>query len=101
LSLKIRFHEAARDELRAGARWYEREREGLGEEFLAAVEQLVERVARGELPGLAAREESSSVRNVLLRRFPYAVYYEIRAEELLVWAVAHGRRRPGYWRTRT
>ena len=36
----------------------------------------------------------------LLRRFPYAVIYRARAERVLVVAVAHMRRRPGYWRGR-
>jgi plasmid stabilization system protein ParE len=39
-------------------------------------------------------------RRYLLRRFPYAVIYRAQAERVLVVAVAHMRRRPGYWRGR-
>jgi hypothetical protein len=39
-------------------------------------------------------------RKFLLRRFPYSVVYRITERELQVIAVAHGRRRPGYWRIR-
>ena len=98
--MQIRFHEAARDELRAAAQWYEAEREGLGEEFLSAVGQLIERSARGDLPGLTATEFRRDVRKLFLKRFPYTVYFETRTDELVIWAVAHGRRKPGYWRTR-
>ena len=101
MSLRVSFHEAARDELREAARWYEREREGLGEEFLLAVETAVERAARGELPGLAAAEASKpGTRRILLQRFPYAVHFDMNQSAVFVWAVAHRRRRPGYWRTR-
>jgi plasmid stabilization system protein ParE len=41
-----------------------------------------------------------NVRKFLLARFPYAVYYVPRQDEILVLAVAHGARRPGYWRHR-
>lgn len=41
-----------------------------------------------------------NVRKFLLARFPYAMYYVPRGDEMLVLAVAHGSRRPGYWRHR-
>ncbi len=101
MNRRISFHEAARDELREAARWYEREREGLGEEFLQTVDTAIERVARGELPGLAAAETGQpGTRRILLQRFPYTVHFDLGQTEMFVWAVAHQRRRPGYWRTR-
>lgn len=39
-------------------------------------------------------------RRYLLRRYPYAIVYEVRAEEVRVLAVAHQRREPGYWQGR-
>ena len=39
-------------------------------------------------------------RRKLLRRFPFQLIYEVTAEEVLLVAVAHLRRRPGYWRDR-
>jgi hypothetical protein len=41
------------------------------------------------------------VRRFLLPRFPFAVAYVIRGDDVLVLAIAHTRRRPGYWRGRT
>ena len=32
--------------------------------------------------------------------FPYSVYFEFRDKACVVWAIAHGRRRPGYWKGR-
>jgi hypothetical protein len=39
-------------------------------------------------------------RRILLDRFPYSVIYRASADEILIIAVAHLRRRPGYWRHR-
>jgi toxin ParE1/3/4 len=39
-------------------------------------------------------------RKFLLRRFPYAVVYRITESAIQVIAVAHGRRRPSYWKSR-
>ena len=101
MSRDVSFHEGARDELREAARWYEGEREGLGEEFLEAIETALERAARGELPGLAALEGNRpGTQRILLQRFPYALHFDMSQNSLFVWAVAHQKRRPGYWRTR-
>jgi plasmid stabilization system protein ParE len=36
----------------------------------------------------------------LLRRYPFGVVYRIEPTRILIVAVAHGHRRPGYWRDR-
>jgi len=41
-----------------------------------------------------------NARRHMLSRFPYAVVYHVRKDIVLVVAVAHSRRRPGYWRGR-
>lgn len=83
----IEFHEAARDELRA-ARWYETRLEGLGAAFLEAVEVALDRAARVEVPGLALHEQGRpETRRLLLRRFPYAIHFDMSEGSLSVWAV--------------
>jgi hypothetical protein len=39
-------------------------------------------------------------RRLVLRRFPFAIVYRLAGEFVLVLAIAHMRRRPGYWRGR-
>lgn len=83
------------------ARWYERALSGLGQEFQAEVERVVELAAQRKLPGVPIETKAGRpLRRALLKRFPYAVYFELRDEGCVVWAVAHGRRRPGYWKGR-
>ena len=44
--------------------------------------------------------DTEGVRYFILRRFPYTLHYEVAASAVTVLAVAHQRRRPGYWRQR-
>ncbi|MDP1735131.1 MAG: type II toxin-antitoxin system RelE/ParE family toxin [Sulfuritalea sp.] len=45
-------------------------------------------------------EDEDAIRRYVLRHFPYTVFYEVRAASVTVLAVAHQRRKPGYWRER-
>lgn len=87
-------HDRARAELEEAAAWYQRQRPGLGEEFTAAVERAVERIR--ENPQAGSRYGATRFRYVLVRRFPYVVFYGESAQVVRVMAVAHGRRKPGY-----
>src|SRR5262245_60119874 len=82
--------------------WYESKEPGLGSEFAAAcrdafaeIEQHPDRFAK-----LETNRTRRDYRRFLLKRFPYVVIYEIMTEEVVILAVAHGRRRPHYWRKR-
>ena len=77
--------------------WYERQRRGLGLEFLLALEAALERLRRTpeghELVALRTRK-------VLVRRFPYLVLYAVESNSIVVTAVFHGRRNPRRWSDR-
>jgi len=45
-------------------------------------------------------EDEDAIRRHILRHFPYTVFYEIRGNTVTVLAVAHQRRKAGYWRER-
>ncbi len=99
MSLRLRFRDEALAEIRDTADWYDRQRRGLGDDFLEALQvRLAELVDSpglgGRLPG-AAREVLA--RRVLLSRFPYVVVFVEAEGELRVIAVMHGKRKPGYW----
>jgi plasmid stabilization system protein ParE len=87
--------EAAR-ELRATHQWYESRREGLGREFAEAVEAVLLRIA--EQPFAFPRVHSET-RRAVLTRFPYAVYFGLHGEDVVVLAV-HGRQHPSRWQSR-
>ena len=88
----------ALDELQDAAAFYaERANRELGMAFLAEFERSAHLVLKNPLVGAVFRGDS---RRYLLRRFPYSIIYQITQQELRVLAVAHHRRRPGYWARR-
>ncbi len=97
MSLRVVFRRAARNEFADAAAWYEERRGGLGEQFLTEVGEAVERAAEHpqRYPVVFG-----DVRRTVCRRFPFAVYFRVRADSLVVLAVFHGRRDPAVWKRR-
>jgi hypothetical protein len=92
----------AREEAEAAAQWYENLQQGLGERFLESLAGALEHIETQPqlFPLLETLNTRRKVRRCILRRFPYMVVYEVRPQETLVYAVAHVRRRPNYWKKR-
>ena len=77
--------------------WYEAQREGLGDEFLAAVQAALESILHHpEAAPIVHRE----IRRVLLRRFPYGIHYRLIDDEVVVVACFHAKRHPRLWSAR-
>jgi plasmid stabilization system protein ParE len=72
-------------------------RTGLGMEFGEAVDGLVARIVANPLAFQRAYKET---RRAVLARFPYAIYYRIAGDDIVVQAV-HGRQHPSRWRRRS
>ena len=88
----------AEEDIRSARRWYDRQSPGLGSEFLRAVEVNLARVER--TPELYAAVDQGT-RRARLRRFPFAIYYEIEIARVVVYAVWHHRRDPHGWQQRS
>jgi plasmid stabilization system protein ParE len=102
LSLPIRISEEAEAEMADAARWYESHHARLGTEFLDAVDAAVDRIAENPKVGsMVPGVSDSEIRRRPVRRFPYHVVYLELSDRLQILAVAHDRRRPGYWAGRS
>jgi plasmid stabilization system protein ParE len=98
LTLPVRISEQAEAEMAEAARWYETHRAGLGAEFLDAVDGAVTRIAETpQMRSMVPRISDVAIRRMPVRRFPYHVVYLQLPNRLQVLAIAHDRRRPGYW----
>jgi plasmid stabilization system protein ParE len=89
--------------LRAAARGYEQEREGLGERFVLAVDKAIGDVVAHPLrwPLMLSVPEELGVHRRLVEGFPYAVVYRIlRDGSVEIVAVMHGKQSPDYWKDR-
>lgn len=94
MNRRVRLTEEADRHLTEAASWYERQRAGLGREFLEE--------ALSAFPLLAEHPSKypvvhSDIRRAPMRRFPYGLYFRAEESQLVVVAVIHARRRPGRW----
>lgn len=95
--MRVEFHPAAAREVEDAQAWYE-ERSGLAASaFLLELSNAVSRIH--EAPARYAAAEGGT-RRIAMDRFPFTLYYRIAADQITVVAVAHQKRRPGYWRSR-
>ncbi len=98
----VRFSQQAREEVLEAAQRYGVQRPELRTEFLAAVDETIDRLVRyaphlGSPPGFDA---SLGVKRVFVKRFPFSIYFVELPSRFRVLAVAHARRTPFYWRAR-
>ena len=100
--MTLRLLDDAREEMRQSARWYEEKRSGLGDEFLDEVHAAFEEIEvhPKRFKKVEMEDSDREIRRFIVKRFPFLVVYEVRAEEVLIVAVAHGKRKPHYWRDR-
>jgi plasmid stabilization system protein ParE len=77
--------------------WYEGRRAGLGEEFLTSVDACLESIRRRPEMYPVVHE---GYRRSLIRRFPYAVFYELSEAMVRIYSVFHTSRDPDKWRQR-
>ena len=91
---KARFHPEAQGEYLEVIAYLGLHAPSAVESFAADVQEAVRFI---EKHPEGAPVERGSVRCKLLRRFPYELYYSREADSIRILAVAHQRRRPGYW----
>ena len=78
----------AEEDLREARQWYEERREGLGDELVAAVRRAIRSLeAEPEQRPLYYRE----FRRLLIRRFPYKIFYLVEPDCVVVFRVLHGK----------
>ena len=91
------FHPEADAEFEEASLFYESRMPGLGKAFAAEIESTISLIREFPEAGLPI---GTSHRRAVVARFPYSVVYRQYPDFIVVVAVAHQRRRPGYWRRR-
>jgi plasmid stabilization system protein ParE len=95
--VRVVFRTAAEQELKEAYDWYEGREKGLGFEFLQAVEGCVQTIRRH--PEIFP-EANKNIRQGVLRRFPYSIFYLVEDAEIVVISVFHSSRDPSIWQRR-
>jgi toxin ParE1/3/4 len=94
---RLIFTPSARADFRAAYRWYETQRTGLGQQFRTSVEATTTRLLRNPERFRVALDQ---FRRVLLRRFPFEIFYEFDAERVVVHLIFHTSQDAETWRRR-
>ena len=95
--MNVRLHPEAEGEFRDAVIWYEHQRGGLGSEFILCIDEAIERIRRNPE---TYPKVYKSIRRIVVRRFPFALFYEISGAEIRVLAIFHSRRDPSRWQRR-
>jgi toxin ParE1/3/4 len=97
--VNVSFHAQASSELNDAIDFYERQRRGLGREFADEVKSAAQRI-KDSPEAWTVVSTDEHLRRCRTHRFPYGLIYQLQNDRIVIFAVAHLRRRPGYWRDR-
>ena len=95
--MRYEFHPAALEEYREAALWYVERDQNVALRFIASVENAIERIIDSPQRW---RVIDQDIRRCLTHIFPYAILYTIETDFVLIVAVMHASREPGYWKPR-
>jgi toxin ParE1/3/4 len=94
---QVVFDPEAKAEFLEAVRFYEKNQPGLGKRFRLVVESAIQKIS--ECP-LLFRIIHSPFRRYLLPKFPYSIVFSIEPDHIRILALAHNKRKPGYWSER-
>jgi len=95
--MRVRLHPEARAELQEARNWYYERSPLSATAFAHAVDNAVSRIL--EVPTQSPVAEKR-LHKLVLQRFPFNIFYLPGESEIIIVAVAHQKRRPGYWSSR-
>ncbi|MBD2246244.1 type II toxin-antitoxin system RelE/ParE family toxin [Nostoc sp. FACHB-888] len=95
--MKYVFHPAALIEYSEAVKFYTEYRVELAQAFINAVEDAIFRIIKSPTRWAVVDED---IRRCLTRKFPYGILYTIEEDYVLILAVMHCSREPGYWKKR-
>lgn len=97
MSLSIVLSPAAQEEFDEAIDWYEQQSAGLGVEFLNRVEESFDLIsATPEAYPIVFAE----MRRIVVRKFPYLIFYRVEPKQIVVLAIFHSKREPKTWQSR-
>ncbi len=92
-------HDDAKAELDDAVAYYEGREKGLGLDLQQEVESGVLKIRK--YPIIFPPHKTSGFRKYFVERFPYTIFFMEMQDAIWVAAIAHGSRRPNYWRNRS
>jgi toxin ParE1/3/4 len=95
---KLSIRNEAEADIAEAYQYYEDCRPSLGSAFMICIDEAISRIERSPNE---YRVIGRDIRRALVKRFTYGVFYTLYEKEIIVLAVAHARRNPAHWQSRT
>lgn len=96
--MTLHFHQEALREYEEAFVWYSERSISAPFDFVAEVDSMVKRITENPLVFPLI---SKNKRKAVLQTFPFYLVFELRPKAIIIFAVAHSKRKPAYWRKRT
>jgi plasmid stabilization system protein ParE len=96
--MRVSFHPAAAAEVERAQAWYEERSIFAAAGFLQELTRALQRI---RVAPMRYPPAESGTRRIVFEQYPFSIFYLVRRDEVVIIAVAHQRRRPGYWSDRT
>jgi toxin ParE1/3/4 len=93
----VEYHQGATEDVRSALAWYKRRSSAAAVDFIEELDRAASTI-RADPERWPI--EKNNTRRFLLWRFPFTIIYSEEDSVIMVWAVAHGSRRPEYWASR-
>lgn len=97
MSYKLTFRFEAELDLEETAKWYEKQKQNLGIDFLDEVEKKAKLI---ESNPFLFEKVYKSLHRVVIERFPFNIFYFVEDNSVIIIAVVHGSRHPKKWKKR-
>jgi len=96
MAMPVVFRPRVKSDLNPAFDWYEKQQSGLGDEFLSSVQSTFTTIGRHPELFAVAHDE---VRRAIISRFPFAVFFLVESDRVVVLRVLHTARNPDLWPT--
>ncbi len=91
---RVQYHDGAAADVKTALAWYQKRSGKAAVDFIEELGQAVETIRQAPDRWPAGK---NNTRRFLLWRFPFSIIYSEQESVVIIWAVAHGNRRPEYW----
>ena len=93
----VRYHQGASADVKSAVTWYRKGSPKAASDFVAELDRAAVTIREGPERWPLGKGKT---RRFLLWRFPFSIIYSEQEGAIIIWAVAHGSRRPEYWARR-
>lgn len=94
---EVRLRDEADQDIWKAANWYENQRQGLSHDFLDEILVTLDVLTQQALAYPILHEKT---RRVIVKRFPFGIYYIVKGQTAIIVAVVHMSRNPEVWKQR-